>query len=157
MAVKRRNKGLAGKKKTPARTKAVAKKTARKTAPKAAYFLKLEIKNIRCFGPRQSLDLSDGEGRPARWTLILGDNNVGKSTLLQSIVYMEPTKSLLGDVREFDLRYFTVARILKFGSEIKKKEIKSYIKLYISILDGIASKTKKTRLSSTSLILKKLK
>jgi hypothetical protein len=55
-----------------------------------AYFLSLTIENLRCFGPPQTLDLSDGKGRPARWTIILGDNGVGKTTLLQSLVAFAP-------------------------------------------------------------------
>ena len=29
------------------------------------------------------LDLSDGQGRPARWTILLGENGTGKTTALQ--------------------------------------------------------------------------
>lgn len=54
------------------------------------YFLSLEVENVRCFGPKQKLDLSDGNGRPAQWTIILGDNGVGKTTLLQCLVAVMP-------------------------------------------------------------------
>lgn len=53
------------------------------------YFQKLSVENVRCFGERQELDLTD-DGRPARWTLILGDNGAGKTTLLQCLAYMRP-------------------------------------------------------------------
>lgn len=49
------------------------------------YFTKLTVDNVRCFGPMQELDLTDESGKPARWTVILGENGVGKTTLLQSI------------------------------------------------------------------------
>ena len=49
------------------------------------YFQKLYLTNVRCFGPQQELDLTDGEGGPARWTLILGDNGTGKTTILKSL------------------------------------------------------------------------
>lgn len=52
-------------------------------APTPAYFLSLSASNFRCFGPEQTLDLSDGNGRPAKWTVLLGENGVGKTTLLQ--------------------------------------------------------------------------
>lgn len=52
---------------------------------KASYFLSISLENVRCFGPKQTLDLSDGNGRPARWTVILGVNGTGKTTLLQSL------------------------------------------------------------------------
>lgn len=56
--------------------------------PIPVYFTSLEIENIRCFGGRQRLDLTDEHGRPARWTLILGENGVGKTTLLQCLAWM---------------------------------------------------------------------
>src|SRR5947209_19759373 len=56
----------------------------------AAYFLSLSLENVRCFGPKQTLDLSDGNGKPARWTVILGINGTGKTTILQSLVGIEP-------------------------------------------------------------------
>ena len=55
----------------------------------AAYFLSLSVENVRCFGPKQTLDLSDGHGKPALWTIILGLNGTGKTTLLQTIVGFE--------------------------------------------------------------------
>src|SRR5262245_34565815 len=56
---------------------------------RASYFLSLSIENVRCFGSKQTLDLSDGRGKPARWTVILGINGTGKTTLLQSLVGFE--------------------------------------------------------------------
>lgn len=54
------------------------------------YFSSLELENVRCFGERQILDLTDDEGRLAQWTLLLGDNGVGKTTLLQCLAWMRP-------------------------------------------------------------------
>jgi len=53
------------------------------------YLFSLSVENIRCFGAKQILDLSDGNGRPAQWTVILGDNGKGKTTLLQILASME--------------------------------------------------------------------
>jgi predicted ATP-binding protein involved in virulence len=57
-----------------------------------AYFKSLEIEGARCFGPRQTLDLTNPEdpAQPARWTVILGENGTGKTTLLQALVGMMP-------------------------------------------------------------------
>src|SRR5215208_6807898 len=60
--------------------------------PLPAYFLSLTVENVRCFGPKQTLDLSNGKGRPAQWTIILGNNGVGKTTLLQSIAALTPSE-----------------------------------------------------------------
>lgn len=60
--------------------------------PLTAYFLSLEVENVRCFGEKQKLDLSDGKGKPAPWTIILGVNGTGKTTLLQCLVGFELVK-----------------------------------------------------------------
>src|SRR3954447_24246134 len=61
-----------------------------------AYLLDLSVRNVRCFGPEeQTLRLSDSQGRPAPWTVILGDNGVGKTTLLQCLVALDPRRHFL--------------------------------------------------------------
>lgn len=59
--------------------------------PLPAYFLSLAVENVRCFGPRQTFDLSEGKGRPVQWTIILGDNGVGKTTLLRAFAAVTPS------------------------------------------------------------------
>ncbi len=54
------------------------------------YFSSLELQNVRCFGERQRLKLTDSDGNPVQWILILGDNGVGKTTLLQCLAWMRP-------------------------------------------------------------------
>ena len=54
------------------------------------YFRSLELENVRCFGKRQRLDFTDEKANPVRWVLILGDNGVGKTTLLQCLAWMRP-------------------------------------------------------------------
>ena len=54
------------------------------------YLKRLTLTNVRSFGDEQELDLTDANGNPARWTLILGDNGVGKTTLLQCLASMCP-------------------------------------------------------------------
>ncbi|MDQ2687963.1 MAG: AAA family ATPase [Armatimonadota bacterium] len=79
------------------RTNAVTAETPQSaaSAPKApppAYFHSLTVENFRCFGPSQTLDLSDGNNRPAHWTIILGENGVGKTTLLQCLAVFRPER-----------------------------------------------------------------
>ena len=47
------------------------------------YISKVELKNIKCF-EHFSIDLEEN-GDPILWTMIVGDNSVGKSCLLNSI------------------------------------------------------------------------
>ncbi len=92
-----------------------AKPTAKESTPtvrsgadrQPGYFLSLSLENVRCFGPRQTLDLSDGNGRPARWTVLLGVNGTGKTTLLHSLVGFELVSRPRFSPREaWDPRFF---------------------------------------------------
>ena len=56
----------------------------------AVYFSSLEIENIRCFGGRQVLDLTGDDGRPVQWSLLIGENGTGKTTLLECLAWMCP-------------------------------------------------------------------
>lgn len=58
------------------------------------YFLRLEVDNLRCFGSNTTLDLSDGKGNWKKWTVILGDNGTGKTTLLQLLAALEIEKDI---------------------------------------------------------------
>ena len=57
---------------------------------KSIYYVGLEIENARCFTETQDLRLVDSNGCPARWTLLVGENGVGKTTLLQCLSWMRP-------------------------------------------------------------------
>ncbi len=53
------------------------------------YVLRLTVENIRCFRGCQTLDLSLAGDRPARWTVILGNNGTGKTTLLRCLAALD--------------------------------------------------------------------
>jgi energy-coupling factor transporter ATP-binding protein EcfA2 len=55
----------------------------------AVYFNKLYMKNVRCFKGNHEIDLGNGNGEPSQWTVILGNNNVGKTTILRVIASLE--------------------------------------------------------------------
>jgi len=55
----------------------------------AVYFKSLTVEGINCFKSEQTIDLMDDEGNPAMWTVILGNNNTGKTTLLRCLAGME--------------------------------------------------------------------
>ena len=57
---------------------------------KSIYYVGLKIENARCFTEAQELRLVDSNRRPARWSLLVGENGVGKTTLLQCLAWMRP-------------------------------------------------------------------
>ena len=58
-----------------------------KTTP--IYIKNLSLKNIRAFGDVK-LNFENEDGTLPQWTIILGDNGIGKSTLLQCVAWMKP-------------------------------------------------------------------
>ena len=56
----------------------------------AVYYLSLKLQNVRCFRQKQTLDLRGTSGELTPWTLLLGNNGVGKTTLLQCLNWMRP-------------------------------------------------------------------
>ena len=55
-----------------------------------SYFYSLDLEGINCFKDKQTLDLSDGKNNYSPWTIILGDNGTGKTTLLRVLDRMQP-------------------------------------------------------------------
>ena len=103
--VKKKSRRKTSKKKV---TRKITKKKVSKKPGPPAYFISLSVENVRCFGPKQTIDLTDRKGRLSQWTVLLGDNNTGKSTLLECFVALEPSILRLGHEKEFRVtRYFS--------------------------------------------------
>lgn len=66
--------------------------------PQKGYLMSLTLENIRCFGsPAETLYMTKlgDPTKPARWTVILGANGVGKTTVLRALAFT-PEKFLKG-------------------------------------------------------------
>jgi len=72
----------------PKKTKTKSNPVASNNKIPPAYFLSLEIENVLCFKGKHELKLSSNDC-PAQWTVILGNNGVGKTTLLRCLAGME--------------------------------------------------------------------
>ncbi|MFZ2726814.1 MAG: AAA family ATPase [Methylococcaceae bacterium] len=85
------------------------------------YFLSLSLENVRCFAEKQTLDLSDGNGRPAQWTVILGDNGTGKTTLLEcmNVFYTNVNK-----LRRYDNLNILINLIVAYDNVLQNKQKK---------------------------------
>ncbi|WP_415879616.1 AAA family ATPase [Methylomonas sp. TEB] len=86
------------------------------------YFLSLSVENVRCFAEKQTLDLSDGSGRPAQWTVILGDNGVGKTTLLEVLANLMLRGDETHDWPRKNAQTFKVNYQLVFDSQINNSD-----------------------------------
>jgi ABC-type multidrug transport system ATPase subunit len=112
-----------------------------------SYFLSLTVENVRCFGPKQTLDLSDGKGRPAQWTIILGDNGVGKTTILRSLVALTPAKlpSSPGDDDYSIPRYFRDLKLMFDWSPYRQSGDGNYMLSTNYLIGAGLKETKKGR------------
>lgn len=90
-----------------------------------SYFYSLELEGINCFKDKQTLDLSDEDGNYSPWTIILGDNGTGKTTLLRVLDRMQPVEAT-HENQLFSNSQFAFEFILT-NSKIND----SYIKLYV--------------------------
>jgi predicted ATP-binding protein involved in virulence len=64
----------------------------------AAYFKSLTMENVKCFKGEHTIDLSNKKSGYAHWTVILGNNNTGKTTILKSIASLESIPLVFADV-----------------------------------------------------------
>lgn len=66
-----------------------------------AYFRSLHIDKVCCFGKDSLLNLTDDQGKWKQWTVILGDNGTGKTTLLQLLAAFQMTKDQVNNEAGF--------------------------------------------------------
>ncbi len=88
----------------------------RSQIPPPAYFGSLIIENMKCFKGKQTIDLSDRKGNPALWTVILGNNNMGKTTLLRCLADLEVM--IFNNVLPFNLAPKALKREMSNSSAI---------------------------------------
>jgi predicted ATPase len=67
------------------------------------YLDEVVISNFKCFTEEQTLNLTDRENHPSRWTILLGENGVGKTTILQIIAALFPTIRTAGGSHSIEI------------------------------------------------------
>ena len=114
------------------------------------YIKKIVLKNIRCFEDIEiSYDLS-GDAHP--WTVIVGDNAVGKTTLLRSIaIGLCDESSAAGLLKESDSGYVRYGEkegsiIIDLVGDTKKYKIKTTIE-HIKINSGYFERVRQKTIS----------
>ncbi len=96
----------------------------------------LVVENVRCFKEKQTLDLSDGKGKPARWTIILGENGTGKTTLLRALAIFHTEPEITG--LDWETAFFTnsiLSNSLDLNAHLELNE------LYIGRINDVKGST----------------
>jgi predicted ATPase len=84
------------------------------------YFLSASISGVRTFAGEQRLDFTIGGDRVSRWTILLGDNGVGKTTILQCLALVAEEFPRMSP-REHWVRDVEQIRALRRSSSLNSK------------------------------------
>ena len=97
------------------------------------------------------------DGTPAQWTIILGDNGVGKTTLLQCLAAAQPSPRTLDNANSGKLTkyYISVDGMMTFDHFTSPypqlRELPLYVKYEVCYDINIQSRTLPTKISSLSI------
>lgn len=105
------------------------------------YIKSLEIENVRCFGKKQRIDFTTSDGKISQWTVILGDNGTGKTTLLRSIVsLLPPPQDFLEKRSQLDTGYeLSIHGKWAKAWNLKHKNGEFASKLKLNVLECVTS------------------
>ncbi|UWY29257.1 AAA family ATPase [Flavobacterium sp. TR2] len=99
-----------------------------------SYFYSLELEMFNCFKDKQTLDLSDGKGTYSQWTIILGDNGTGKTTLLRVLDRIQPYHDFL--IKGSDNQKLLKIPIATYDNYVKKGLLPETAKVKLSIFNN---------------------
>lgn len=87
-----------------------------------AYFKSLTIENYKCFKGENTIDLSENNELPAQWTVIIGNNNTGKTTILKCLANLEPRLTTNSKNEEVYVPYYYAKGFFtRYDSELMDK------------------------------------
>ncbi|MFM9948082.1 MAG: AAA family ATPase [Saprospiraceae bacterium] len=102
------------------------------------YIRSLEIENVRCFSSKQRIDFTGDDGKISQWSVILGDNGTGKTSILRSIVSLLPSpQSFLGKRSHLDTEYdLSINNSWRNAWDLKHKDGEKESKISLTILEA---------------------
>ncbi len=88
----------------------------------SVFFKELFLRDIRCFKGDFRIILSDKQQMPARWTVLLGNNNTGKTTMIKIISAISYPEILSGYLNKYRRdRSISIQKYVNASKKNKKK------------------------------------
>jgi predicted ATP-binding protein involved in virulence len=123
----------------------------------ATYVVELNLANVKSFAGEHILNLRDSEGGPARWTLILGENGVGKTTLLECITQLTPVFNSDDQQSSSDPKMFVEPRMAQaentvFENLARNGDVECAVKATFAIAVRLNKNTASPKIVETSAL-----
>ena len=98
----------------------------------------LEIENVRCFSKKQKINFGTSDGSISQWTVILGNNGTGKTSILRAIVSLLPTpQSFLSNRNQLETVYdLSINNGWRNAWNLKHKEGESTSKMKLRVVES---------------------
>lgn len=107
------------------------------TNSEPVYFKSLTVEGINCFKTKQTVEFTNQDNSPALWTVILGNNNSGKTTLLKCLALLAPReKSMIVNNKEYYGNYISHPDLINPIKHLSENSQSSYSKIVLS--SGVA-------------------
>ncbi len=81
------------------------------------YFASLTLTDVKCFKGEHTIKFTNEKGEYCPWTVILGNNNTGKTTILKSLIGLSPILSKQSDNNYLYYQPFTNELLGNFKAE----------------------------------------
>ncbi len=90
-----------------------------------AYFASLALTDVKCFKGENEINLSDDKENYAKWTVILGNNNTGKTTILKCLALLEAIREEEDTEIKFSISEHNLQQYFSYNSiKIVKSTLK---------------------------------